>query len=144
MTKSEKVIKALECCEDIHRAGRWASGCIACPYAETEEKIERCDLQLLKDAAALLKEQEEHLHELQQIVNDGFDAMKVATGRIKELETLLKEQEEKQIPKPIIHGSKEEYWGEEEICPDCGKQWESYDVTTTHFCPGCGRAVKWE
>ena len=57
---------------------------------------------------------------------------------------LLKEQEEKQIPKPIIHGSKEEYWGEEEICPDCGKQWESYDVTTTHFCPGCGRAVKWE
>lgn len=58
MTESEKVIKALECCEDIHRAGRWASGCIACPYAETEEKIERCDLQLLKDAAALLKEQD--------------------------------------------------------------------------------------
>lgn len=55
MADREKVIKALECCEDIHRSGRWASGCISCPYAENH--IERCDLQLLKDAAELLKEQ---------------------------------------------------------------------------------------
>lgn len=57
---------------------------------------------------------------------------------------MLKEQEEKRTPKPIIHGHKEEYWGEEEICPDCGKKWQSEIIDTTHFCPGCGRAVKWE
>ena len=68
MTEREKVIKALECCEDIHRAGRWASGCIACPYAETEEKIERCDLQLLKDALALLKEQQETIERQRLII----------------------------------------------------------------------------
>ena len=57
---------------------------------------------------------------------------------------LLKEQEEKQTPKPIVKGHMEEYWGEEEICPDCGKRWQSADIDTTRFCPGCGRAVKWE
>ena len=58
--------------------------------------------------------------------------------------TLLKEQEEKQTPKPIIHGYKEEYWGEEEICPVCGKRWQSAYIDSTHFCPGCGQAVIWE
>jgi hypothetical protein len=54
MTDREQVIKALECCADIHRAGRWASGCIGCPYAK-KNLLERCDLQLLKDAAELLR-----------------------------------------------------------------------------------------
>lgn len=57
---------------------------------------------------------------------------------------LLKEQEEKQTPKPIILGDKEEYWGEEEICPVCGKRWQSANIYSTHFCPGCGQAVIWE
>ena len=60
------------------------------------------------------------------------------------LDELLKEQEEKQTPKPIIHGDKEEYWGEEEICPVCGKRWQSANIASTHFCPGCGQAVIWE
>ena len=56
---------------------------------------------------------------------------------------LLKEQEEKQIPKQIIFSDDyEEYWGKEEICPTCGKRWMSAEIDTTHFCPGCGRAVK--
>lgn len=56
---------------------------------------------------------------------------------------LLKEQEEKQIPKQIIFSDDyEEYWGKEEICPTCGKHWMSAEIDTTHFCPGCGRAVK--
>ena len=62
----------------------------------------------------------------------------------KEALELLKEQEEKQTPKPIIHGPKEEYWGEEEICPVCGKRWQSAYIDSTHFCPGCGQAVIWE
>ena len=69
--------------------------------------------------------------------NDFFTMM------LKDALDLLKEQEEKQIPKPIIHGDKEEYWGEEEICPDCGKRWQSADIDTTHYCPGCGRSVIW-
>lgn len=54
------------------------------------------------------------------------------------------EKEIKKIPKLIIHGDEEEYWGIEEICPDCGKHWMSAFVGTSHFCPGCGRPVKWE
>ncbi len=56
---------------------------------------------------------------------------------------LLKDQKEKEIPKQIIHGQMEEYWGEEEICPDCGKVWQSADIDTTNYCPGCGRRVYW-
>ena len=63
---------------------------------------------------------------------------------MKDAIALLKEQEEKQTPKPIIHGYKEEYWGEEEICPVCGKRWQSAYIDSTHFCPGCGQAVIWE
>ena len=78
-----------------------------------------------------------------------YDMMTIACDDyfVKTLEDaleLLKEQEEKQTPKPIVWGYKEEYWGEEEICPDCGKHWMSADVETTHFCPGCGRPVKWK
>lgn len=65
------------------------------------------------------------------------------TGR-RDIRCPLKEQEEKQTPKPIIHGDKEEYWGEEEICPVCGKRWQSANIDSTHFCPGCGQAVIWE
>ena len=54
-----------------------------------------CRKPMMRDALALLKEQEEHSHELQQIINDGFEAMKIATKRIKELEVLLKEQDER-------------------------------------------------
>jgi len=57
--EKEDIIKALECCSDIHRAGRWATACIACPYllkGEQKEKTgERCDIKLLKDAADALK-----------------------------------------------------------------------------------------
>ena len=47
----------------------------------------------IRKAVAMLKEQDEHLHELQQIVNDGYEAIKIATARIKKLESLLKKKE---------------------------------------------------
>lgn len=57
MPDREKVIKALDCCLDIVRSGRWASGCVSCPYAETD----KCREQMILDAIALLKEQpDEH------------------------------------------------------------------------------------
>ena len=85
-------------------------------------------LQNLRDAIAT-----DFIHEADQAVGTIDDALE-----------LLKEQEEKQTPKPIIHGYKEEYWGEEEICPVCGKRWQSAYIDSTHFCPGCGQAVIWE
>ena len=53
--EKEDIIKALECCSDVHRAGRWATGCVACPYMLKGEGGDRCDLQLLDDAAKALK-----------------------------------------------------------------------------------------
>ena len=76
--------------------------------------------------------------------NKGSKVTTIFISTLSDCMTLLKEQEEKRTPKPIIHGHKEEYWGEEEICPDCGKRWQSLIIDTTNFCPGCGRAVKWE
>ena len=54
MAENAKVVKGLECCLDVHQAGRWASGCIQCPYAG----VENCTLVLFHDAIDLLKEQE--------------------------------------------------------------------------------------
>ena len=36
-----------------------------------------------------------------------------------------------------------EWWGLVCVCPDCKAEWMS-DKDDTHFCPKCGRAVKWE
>lgn len=55
MPDREKIIRALECCLDIVRSGRWASGCIACPYAVEENS---CREKMILDAISLLKEQE--------------------------------------------------------------------------------------
>ena len=75
-----------------------------------------------------------HLRDIARWMDEALELLKI-----------MKEQkEEKQTPKPIIHGDKEEYWGEEEICPVCGKRWQSAYIGTTHFCPGCGQAVIWE
>lgn len=86
-------------------------------------------------------DREKIIKDLEFCVNGHF---KVELSLATKILALLKEQEEKQTPKPIVHGQMEEYWGEEEICPDCGKRWQSADIDTTRFCPGCGRSVKWE
>ena len=76
----------------------------------------------VRDAIAMLKEQDEHSHELQQIINDGFEAMKVATKRIKELEALLKEQEAKHVIITL-------------------KDFMGFPITTHHSCPSCGKGL---
>lgn len=55
MADRKKVIEALDCCLDIVKSGRWASGCISCPYAEEKNN---CREKMIKDAIALLKEQQ--------------------------------------------------------------------------------------
>lgn len=56
MPDIEKVIEALDCCLDIVKSGRWASGCISCPYAEEKNN---CREKMIKDAIVLLKEVED-------------------------------------------------------------------------------------
>lgn len=73
----ERIIEALECCEDLHRAGRWAVGCIACPYVDGQY-VEKCDLELLKDAAALLKEDVKNMDVPDK--KDGEVGMSVKNG----------------------------------------------------------------
>lgn len=56
-TVTEKRIKAkkgMDCCKDMHIAGRWGSGCISCPYAHDGEKEKPCYIKLFDDVIELL------------------------------------------------------------------------------------------
>jgi hypothetical protein len=55
---------------------------------------------------------------------------------------LLKEQEGVK-PKQVELYGKDDWYGLVCVCPDCKAEWMS-DKADTHFCPKCGRTVKWE
>ena len=55
MIDREKVIKGLEVCMDVD------GNCYECPYTANGEGPEQCDRQAMKDALALLREQEPDL-----------------------------------------------------------------------------------
>ena len=55
---------------------------------------------------------------------------------------LLKEQEAVES-KPVDLYGKDEWFGLVCVCPDCNAEWMT-DKANTHFCPNCGRPVKWE
>ena len=62
MNDREKVIKGLECCQDLHTAGPgYAQGCALCPFGETPSDGAggyACFRAMVKDALVLLKAQE--------------------------------------------------------------------------------------
>ena len=55
---------------------------------------------------------------------------------------LLKEREAVE-PKQVDLYGKEEWYGFACRCPDCKALWMT-GKANTHFCPNCGRPVKWE
>ena len=55
---------------------------------------------------------------------------------------LLKEQKAVEPKQVDLYGN-DEWWGMVCVCPDCKTEWMS-DKDATHFCPNCGRHVKWE
>ena len=55
---------------------------------------------------------------------------------------LLKEQEVVELKQVGLYG-KDDWWGLVCVCPDCNAEWMT-DKADTHFCPNCGRPVKWE
>ena len=56
--------------------------------------------------------------------------------------SMLKEQEAVG-PKQVDLYGKDDWWVLVCICPDCKAAWMS-NKEDTHFCPRCGRTVKWE
>ena len=55
---------------------------------------------------------------------------------------LLNEREAVEPKQVGLHG-KEDWYGPVCVCPDCKAEWMSAEADI-HFCPTCGRAVKWE
>lgn len=54
---------------------------------------------------------------------------------------LLEEQETVE-PKQVELYGKEDWYGLVCVCPDCKAVWMGSE-SETHFCPNCGRTVKW-
>lgn len=54
---------------------------------------------------------------------------------------LLKEQSVE--PKQVDLHEEDEWYGPVCVCPDCKTEWMC-EKADTHFCPKCGRSVKWE
>lgn len=50
--KRRNLVRALDCCLDVVRSGRWACACIGCPYSE----LNHCRELMLLNAIDLLKE----------------------------------------------------------------------------------------
>ena len=55
---------------------------------------------------------------------------------------MLKEQEAVEPKQVGLYGN-DEWLGLVCVCPDCKAEWMS-DKADTHYCPKCGRSVKWE
>lgn len=71
--------------------------------------------------------------------NDGEDCTALMSMDVLEL---LKEHEAVE-PKQVDVYGEDEWWGFVCVCPDCKTEWMS-EKDATHFCPNCGRPVKWE
>ena len=54
---------------------------------------------------------------------------------------VLKEQEAVE-PKQVDLYVREDWWGLVCVCPDCKVEWISNEAHT-HYCPNCGKPVKW-
>lgn len=58
---------------------------------------------------------------------------------------LIREQPQQEAvePKQVDLYGKYEWYGLVCVCHDCKAEWMS-DKDDTHFCPNCGRKVKWD
>ena len=49
-----------------------------------------------------------------------------------------------EVPLKIKTGHVDEYYGAVARCPSCDSSWIMGDDEVLHYCPSCGKAVKWE
>ncbi len=80
MPDREKVKKGFERC----LSGKMPFGCGECPYFGDEEYNDAwsCRLSLMRDAFALLKEQEERIEQLNRVVNGEYEQKTAGTNKI--------------------------------------------------------------
>ena len=110
MTDRERVIKALALCADNNET------CAGCPYFPGPDDTEYCEDRMMKDALALLKEQDTVEHALEVLKAHGW-----------------KDSGEAVKPKPT--GIEPNY--------NCGAC-KMPIIQGYPFCPWCGKEVKWD
>ena len=94
----------------------------------------------MPDREKVIKELEDSLANQGCGYMDGVGELYAVSGEnLQNAIDLLKEQEPKQVG---LYG-KEDWYGLVCVCPDCKAVWMSGE-SETHFCPNCGRPVKWE
>lgn len=114
MPDREKVIKAIEDCV-YHK-----NDCVDCDYDGCTFKYGDCRRDLLADALALLKEQQEQIDKL---IEENASNAEMAEG----LKELLKEQEAVEPFHRCI-----------------GKEYTLIEDSHFDYCPYCGKHITWE
>ena len=90
-----------------------------------------------------MTDREKVIRDLLEIRKDYEDMRcNVSVQIIDDAIALLKEQEAVEPKQVGLHG-KEDWYGPVCVCPDCKAEWMSDDADI-HFCPKCGRAVRWD
>ena len=84
----------------------------------------------------------EHKVSIQSLIDHIKTAVDVDPWAKEMAEELLKAQEVDE-PKQVDLYGKDEWWGFVCVCPYCKAEWMSA-TDDTHFCPNCGRKVKWD
>ena len=138
----EKVIKGLECCT-MECTYEHPFRCKGCPYSQDDAPCEA--LPVMRDALVLLKENESKakwVYYEDEYGQDGYKCSECGFFVSKDALALLKAQEVDE-PKQVDLYGKDEWWGFVCVCPYCKAEWMSA-TDDTHFCPNCGRKVKWD
>ena len=81
-------------------------------------------------------------HILNEARGDYLDFADITVYFGEKVLALLKEQDAVEPEQVDVYGE-DEWWGFVCVCPDCKTEWMC-DKDATHFCPNCGRPVKWE
>ena len=122
----KKVIKGIRQCMMSSDRDEFETQCGDCPYFDPETTVEECMQPLKEDVLSLLKADEELINKLSEYVN-------MAGKQLKEQEGVK--------PKTKVTVNRFKY----DYCGNCGSLLpvgKEYDKA--HFCPNCGKSVKWE
>ena len=124
MPDREKVVKGIE----MHIYKKFCSeNGNDCPYYSNHSESRSCVSEMLIDALALLKEQQEQIDKL---LEESASNAEMAEG----MKELLKEQDP--VPAELEGGGSSWWW----VCGECHGQISKGD----RYCRHCGHEIKWE
>lgn len=116
----EKVIKGLECCA-TNRLRREDCEAMGCVYLDLEGH--GCIHQLIRDALALLKAQEQEIEDLKQEIEGHKDNLRETLDEMMRYEDELKAQEPVE-PKEQFYDNQKSQWAEK--CRDVYTKWQKW------------------